>query len=428
MKKIILLVITIHISASFFGQEGMNNRADTLRKDALNVYYPDASSYLKEEIPFINYVRDRKFADLIIISTSQATGSGGTRYTYFLEGQGKYSNMKDTLDFSSSPDDTYEMIRAKRIKMMKLGLIRYVSKTPLHEFIKINFTEPMTEEVSTDKWNSWVFSTSLYGFAFASESSDYFDLSSSVSSSRVTKDFKLELNGGYSVTVREMRWTNPDTELEESETNRNVTSYIGGLAVKSINEHWSAGIISSISSSIFHNYIAHFVFQPGLEYNIYPFSQSTSKQFRFMYAIGPVYNNYCDTTKFFKKNEVVGQQGLYAAYKNIKKWGDFNISTSWENYLHDWDLNRLSFSSSISLRVAKGLRISLSGSYSFIHDQINLRKGTASTSDVLLSRKEMATTYSYDAYVSISYTFGSIYNNVVNPRFTRSGGSSVIIF
>ena len=209
MKKLILLVITILISASFFGQEGLNNRADTLRKDALNVYYPGASSHLKEEIPFINYVRDRKFADLVIISTSQQTGAGGTRYTYFLEGQGKYSNMKDTLDFSSNPDDTYEMIRAKRIKMMKLGLIRYVSKTPLHEFIKISFTEPMTEEVSTDKWNSWVFSTSLYGFAFASESSDFYDLSTSVSSSRVTKDLKLELDGGYSVNVREIEMDKP---------------------------------------------------------------------------------------------------------------------------------------------------------------------------------------------------------------------------
>ncbi len=428
MKNFIMAGLLILISATTAGQETPGIKSDTLRKDALNVYYPDASSHLKQEIPFINYVRDRKVADLVIVSTSLSTGSGGQKYTYFLEGQGKYRNMTDTIEFSSNPDDTYEMIREKRIQTIKMGLIRFVQKTPLRDFIKISFSEPMSDRVSGDKWNSWVFRTSVHGFAFASESSDYYDLSTSIDASRTTEAWKLEFDGSYSVNLREMRWTDPDTEEELSETDRKVSSHAGALVVKSINEHWSVGLVSNISSSTFHNYTSHFMFKPGIEYNIFPFSQSTSKQFRFMYSIGPVYNNYCDTTVYFKKNEVVAQQGLYAGYKNIQKWGDFNLSASWDNYLHNWDLNRLSFNGSVSLRIVKGLRLSLSGGYSFIHDQINLRKGSSSTSDVLMSRKEMATTYSYDAFFSISYTFGSIYNNAVNPRFTRNGGGSVIIF
>ncbi|MEZ5011097.1 MAG: hypothetical protein R2744_05585 [Bacteroidales bacterium] len=124
----------------------------------------------------------------------------------------------------------------------------------------------------------------------------------------------------------------------------------------------------------------------------------------------------------------MGQHSLMAAYMVIQKWGEINLSTSWDNYLHDWDLNRLSFSGYVSLRVAKGLSVNISGGYTFIHDQINLRKGSASTEDVLLSRREMATSYSYDLFFGLSYTFGSIYNNVVNPRFNRSSGDMYIIF
>ena len=427
--KILSLLITLLLStAMLFSQEESTSSADTLRKDALNVYYPSASSHLKKEISYINYVRDRKVADLVIISTSQGTGSGGDEYTYFFEGQGDYKNMFDTIKFASNVDDTYETTREVRIKTIKMGLIRYIQKTPLRQYIDIRFTEPLSEEVTTDKWNSWVFSAGLNGMAFASQSNDFYSISANSSASRVTEDWKIRINGRYSVDIRELRWTDPTTFEDMVETNRKKSSSINTLIVKSLGEHWSVGFTSGISGSIYSNYVSHFTFQPGIEYNIFPFSESTKKQFRFMYTIGPVYNNYCDTTDYFKKNEVVGQQSIMAAYMNIQKWGNFDASVSWNNYLHDLDLNRLSISSSISVRVAKGLRVNLSGGYSFIHDQINLRKGTASASDVMMSRQEMATTYSYDVFFGFSYTFGSIYNNAVNPRFGRSGGSRIIMF
>jgi hypothetical protein len=40
-----------------------------------------------------------------------------------------------------------------------------------------------------------------------------------------------------------------------------------------------------------------------------------------------------------------------------------------------------------------------------------------SGTEVLLRLRELATEYSFDFGVGLSYTFGSIYNNVVNPRF-----------
>jgi len=51
-----------------------------------------------------------------------------------------------------------------------------------------------------------------------------------------------------------------------------------------------------------------------------------------------------------------------------------------------------------------------------IHDQLHIPKGDASLEEVLLRRRDLLTTYEYEVNVGFSYTFGSIYNNVVNTR------------
>ena len=41
----------------------------------------------------------------------------------------------------------------------------------------------------------------------------------------------------------------------------------------------------------------------------------------------------------------------------------------------------------------------------------------ATQEEILLNRQELATDYSYWGSMGVSYTFGSIYNNILNPRF-----------
>jgi len=71
----------------------------------------------------------------------------------------------------------------------------------------------------------------------------------------------------------------------------------------------------------------------------------------------------------------------------------------------------------MSLRIVKGLSFNISTGVSVIHDQLNLVKGEATPEQVLTRQKELVTQYSYYTSFGFSYTFGSIYNNVVNPRF-----------
>ena len=153
----------------------------------------EASDYIRKEIPFVNYVRDIRDAGVYIISTTQRTGSGGIEHSYFLVGQNQYTGMKDTVTFVSPPDDSEDMIRQKEVKTLKIGLMRYVAKTPLSMFMNISFSEPLSETVSTDKWNSWVFRASFNGYIDAQKSYKSSYLNGNISANRVTKDWKINL-------------------------------------------------------------------------------------------------------------------------------------------------------------------------------------------------------------------------------------------
>ena len=102
MKKILLTGLILLGYSAVSGQ----TVADTLRKDALNVFM-EASDYVRKEIPYVNYVRDIKDAGLYIISTTQMTGSGGREFTYFFIGQNENQGMRDTLKFTSSPERNF---------------------------------------------------------------------------------------------------------------------------------------------------------------------------------------------------------------------------------------------------------------------------------------------------------------------------------
>lgn len=413
MKRIGLLCCGICIAAISFGQN-QPEAPDTLRKDALNVFM-DASSYIRKEINFVNYVRDIKDADVYIISTYQLTGAGGTLYTWFLVGQHRFKEMVDTLVYASGPDDTLEKVREGQVRTLKMGLMRYVIKTPLAQHMDIRFTEPLQEEVSTDRWKNWVFGISASGYLSGQKLYSYFNLYGSVSASKVTSEWKVDLDAFYS-------YGEDKYNLDEGTYySSNKSKSFNALIVKSLGEHWSIGGTTYIGSSTYRNFDLHFTIAPGIEYDIFPYSESTRKQFRILYSAGYVYNNYIDSTIYFKINESLWEQNLDIAVEVVQKWGSIETYLGWSNYLHDWKKNNLSLSMYLSLRIAKGLRIRIGGGAGMVHDQLSLVKGGATTEEILLSRKELETQFTYYSSFSLTYTFGSIYNNVVNPRFSNSG-------
>ncbi len=409
MKKLVLLLMFFAIFFPVFSQVNSAEN-DTLRKNALNVFM-DASDFIKKEIPFINYVRDIKVADVYIITTEENTGSGGYVSTFFIVGQGKYKGMADTLKCSFSPDETDDMRRAEQAKTLKLGLMRYVAKTPLAKFMSINFSEPLSETVSSDKWNSWVYSASMYASSYGQKSYNYTYMDGTISANRITEKSKFQ--SSISLDLQ----TNRNVYLDTVYRSTIREEYLYLMYVKSINDHWSAGGLTNILTSSYSNFDLSVKIMPGIEYDFFPYSQSTRRQLRFLYNVGCEINNYSEMTTLYKLKETLAKQSLSVNLSIIQKWGSVNTSLTWSNYFFNWTYNNLRLNMSTNLRIVKGLSFNMSGSFAFVHDQISLPLGVSTLEDVLLQRKMQATDYSYYAYFGFTYTFGSIYNNVVNPRF-----------
>ncbi|MFN8240213.1 MAG: hypothetical protein U0X39_05610 [Bacteroidales bacterium] len=410
--KTVLSIFLLFLAVSVLGQEAA--KTDTIRKDALNVYM-SADSYIKKEVTFINYVRDLKSADLYIIISSQSTGSGGEAATCFLVGQNRFAGMNDTLVINFSPDETQDVSRTKAVKLLKMALMRYMLKTPLANYFNVNFTAPVKEIVSTDKWNSWVFSTNFNGDFQKEKSYRSVSLNAGFSASRVTEKNKFMFD--YSYGWDENQYDYGDTPVKSFYRNQYAEAeYVIGL-----NDHWSTGLFLSGVSSVYNNCDFSYSIMPALEYNIFPYSMSTRRQMRLTYRIGYAYYDYRDTTLYDKISENLYQHSISCNYAIIEKWGNISLRLSYSNFLHDWSKNSVSASSNLSLRIAKGLNFHISGGGSIIHNQLSLTKGGLTYEETLLRRREMATSFSLYTYFGLSYTFGSIYNNAVNPRF--GGGS-----
>ena len=419
MKRIILAAALMFTIVSGIAQETLN-QADTLRKDALNVFM-ESTDYVRKEIPYVNYVRDIRDAGVYIISTSQRTGSGGYEYTYFLVGQHEFEGMRDTITFVTTPDETTEGYRQKMVRTLKMGLMRYVARTPLAQYMNISFSQPLSETVTGDRWKSWVFKGSLSSYLNGEKTYKYYYLTGNLAAAKITEKWKIDINARYNTNASEYIIDGSTV------TSKSKTKYVTGLVVRSISDHWSYGGSTTIGSSSYSNKKLYYNLMPGIEYDLFPYSESTRRQMRVLYSAGISLVEYADTTIYDKIRENLFLHTLSASYEVIQKWGSIDFTLSYSNYLHDWSKNNLSLNGYFNFRVAKGLSLNFGGGASLIHDQINLVKQDLTYDEILLQRKEIATQYEYYLNFGLSYTFGSIYNNVVNPRFGNSSNSGMMI-
>ena len=429
MRKLpIFLLLFIFYATPVFTQ--------TKTKDEIKVFI-DCNGYcpmqyVKTEITFIDFVPDRFLANIFIQVTSQSTGADGEEVKMFISGQENFKGKEDTLIFFRNSIDTDEEYREKFVKYLKLGLIPFINKTSLAE--KIIITMPVNKNETAlnatankkDKWNFWVFNARLNGGFNKDDYSKSYRYSSSFSGSRTTEKLKLEAGINYEKNKRDISiGTSTDTYI-----NDNWGTY--GNAVVSIKNHWSYGGGASFSHNTYSNYNQQYSLKPAIEYSLYPYKESVKKAITFYYEIGPVWNNYIDSSYYDKLKESVVQQSLSISAEFVQKWGNINAYAGWESYLNSFDLkgnnirgssiNNISVGGYIEFRIIKGLSIYCSVNADFTKGIYpNIRKDEFSADDILSNVRQYPTSNSFNSSVGISYLFGSIYNNVVNPRFDNRG-------
>ncbi len=76
--------------------------------------------YIRQELTFVNYVWDRKEADVHVLITIQRTGGGGREYTLSFIGQKEFQELQNVLKYYSSRNNTEEEVRRGLVNAVDL--------------------------------------------------------------------------------------------------------------------------------------------------------------------------------------------------------------------------------------------------------------------------------------------------------------------
>jgi len=423
VSRVSILVLAVLVLCFGVAPASSQETQPVDRTGALRVFLdcgPCDENYLRTEITFINYVRDRADADVHVLVTTQRTGGGGIEYTIKFIGLARFAGVDQSLKYFSTQTNTEDERRAGFAAIFRLGLVRYAAETPLASRLKVTFDAPPKEAAAAkvrDPWNFWIFRIGTNGGFEGQESGTQKRISGSLSANRTTDAWKLNFfaSGNYRQET---------FELEEDETFTSVSRNIeaNALVAKSLTQHWSLGGFGALQSSIFRNYDLRTRFASGVEYDVFPYSESTRRILAVLYTVGVETADYQEVTIYGKASETLIDHRFETTLNLRQPWGSAAASFELAQYLSQTDKYRLSAFGGIDIRLFKGFSVDFFGEASRRRDQLSLRRGDATNEEILVRQRELATGYQYDFGFGISYSFGSIYNNIVNPRFRNAGG------
>jgi len=372
--------------------------------------------YLRQEILFVNYVRDRNDAQVHVLVTDEPSG-GGRRYIIDFIGLAGFADRDVSYSYSASNTDTDDETRAGLAQVLRVGFLHYVIETPLAGQIEIGTGErelgqrAIMAQPEDDPWDFWVFRFSSSARASGEDTRKERRFNGSASANRTTEKWiiKAEISTAFRENV---------TELSSGLFKDVRSSYdVDGQIVRSLGEHWGASIRGGLSGSTYLNQDQLRSFLSGIEFNVFPYSEYSRRSLTLNYQVGSESFDYDRETIFGKLEETRGVQELESTFDVEQPWGDSRIRFRYKSYLDDFNKYNLSLYGNLSFRIVRGLSVFTNASTSLVRDQIYLTVEDLSDEEILIQRRQLATDSRYRILLGFSYTFGSIFNNVVNPRF-----------
>lgn len=373
------------------------------------------ADYIRTAVTFVDYVRDRESADVHVLGRSRETGGSGREYSLHLVGIGRFQGSDLDLRAVTTASDTEDTRRRAVESALEAGLLAYLAKAglPAAFTIDVDAGDAATPPApADDPWNFWVYALSASGELDAEESSREWRWGVSASADRVTEHWKMSVGLSANETREEF-----DLDEDEPVTSRRHSRRVDVLMVKSLGPHWSAGATGEVGSSSFDNLQVQASIAPAIEFSFFPYEDYARRQLTATYSIGPRYHRYYEETIFGKTRETRGRHDLALRFDQREPWGTLEAGIEASQYLPATDQYRIAVDSEISIRVVRGLSVSFEARASRLRDQIALPNRGATDEEVLLRLRQLRSGYEYRFDVGFTYTFGSIFNSVVNPRF-----------
>jgi hypothetical protein len=417
MKSLWLLLSVVFLATAARAQEPV---------EVVNVFLDCDrcdGDFVRTEITYVNWVRDRTVADLHVLVSDQDTGGGGTRYTFTFTGLRQFVGREDTLTYTSGNTDTPDEVRRGLTRTLSIGLVPYVASTRLgKQRLLISWAKPEggaetkpEAAKQKDPWNFWLFTLRLNSYFSGEESQNFLNWNTEIEANRTTEQIKtrIEFNGSFNRSS--FTFFEDTTKREVISTQEYYSAE--GLAVRSLGQHWSFGVQSEANKASFANISFGLQGGPAIEYSFWPYSEATRRSLVLRYSAGVRRNDYNELTIFDKVKETHPTHSLTSEMELKQRWGSISAEVRYSQYLHDIQFYNIYTFADANVRLFKGFSVNFFGSYSKVRDQLHLPKGAATPEEVLLRQRELNTGYRYWGGAGVSYSFGSIFNNVVNPRF-----------
>jgi len=428
MKKIILIFFLLPSIALMKLNAQLSNDSNYFQKQTTLSIYLDCNmcnmDYVRENFTLVNYVRDRTDADVHILIYAINSGGSGEKFTIVYIGQRKFEKIQDTITFYLASDQTMDEYRSVILENLKLGLVPFILRTDQSDKIYLSVKEDMINDkiseksLQDDNWKNWVFNLYGSGSYSGQKSMKQTSLNSGVYITRITSEHKFESRTRLYYQEMNSVYDIDGTSITLRYFSREFSNY--NIYVKSFGEHWGIGGFLSNGTSSYSNLDFQMRIEPAIEYNLFKYSQSSHKQLRFLYSAGYEYSDYHHITIYNRDYDGLFRQNLTIAFMSIEPWGFINASVYGSNYLHDFSCFLLGGDMMTDINIFKGFSISLGYGINMHRNQISLVKDTySSVEEVLTRQREMETDISYYFRFGVSYTFGSKFNNIVNPRFSN---------
>jgi hypothetical protein len=370
---------------------------------------------LKQEINYVNHALDPANAQVNLFIVTNFLSNGGKVYNLNFKGQHELEGNQLSFKVPVTAVMTGREVDEVLTRRIQLGLAGFLAGTPYAALaaVKVDLEEEevLDDSETIDLWNNWIFE-SFARFNTSKETQrGRTDLRIGFEADRTTPELRVRFQPNY--FYRSQTVTQSDgTELVSLRRDMWANTSI----VKSISDHWSVGFFASGTSSTFRNIDYGVWIAPAIEYSFFNYNEVPFKEFTVAYRMGWTHNDYTEETVFLETEESLVRQVLDVNLRLRQRWGNIFAGVSGGNFLNDFSKNRLSLSGQADVRLIKGLSFNVGGSYEIINDQISLPRGEASVEDILLGQSQLATNFEAELSFGLKYTFGSLYNNVVNTR------------
>lgn len=402
--------------------------------EALRIFFDCQGSgcwdldYFRREVPFVAWVRDRESSDVHVLVTSQTTGGGGRRFVLDFIGRGAFEGRGQQVEAATAGDATTDEVRRVLVNRLRLGLGPYLAGTPLADRLRV-VTEGPTSGAATggavppahDPWNHWVFT--VRGNAWLNGESSYTssNYNTSLSANRTTEAWKISATARYSRNGQSF-----DLDDTTTVTSTREDWSASGLLVRSVDERFSLGVRTGAGRSTYLNEDFRWNVAAGAELNVFPYRESSRRSLTFQALLDARHFDYATETIFGETAETRLAASAHANLQFVQPWGNASVNFNHSRYLHDTSKWLASVGGYFEVRLFKGFSVNMNGSYGWVRDQLYISASGATDEEILLRQRSLSTAFRYYTSFGISYRFGSIFNNVVNPRFGGGDGSFII--